>query len=178
MTELKDLSIDEISFVDAGANPQANILLFKRQTQKDEPAPTAQTSNQTESTSPNFDELTATLQALTDKLNAQLAQAEANEFRIRAERYEILGVDADKLAQMLMAASKSNPQMYETAIKVLDGALNAVQKSGTFSEVGKRGDSPAQSDVQKLAAQIQKSDSKLTYRQALDKAYLQLGIRS
>lgn len=128
MTTLTNLEIDEFSLVDAGANPEANILIFKRDELK----------------SDNFDELTATLKNLTDKLN-----------------------------ELLKAASKTNPQLYETAIRVLDGALEAVKKSGTFDEIGKRGTNNSTPDVQKIAAQIQKSQPNLTWRQAIDAAYLQ-----
>lgn len=161
MTTLTNLEIDEVSLVDAGANPEANILIFKR----DETQPGTKSGN--------FDELSATLKNLTDKLNEHVTKAEDAEFHKIAERYEILGTDADKLAPMLKAASKSNPTLYETAIRVLDGALEAVKKSGTFDEIGKRGTNNSTPDVQKIAAQIQKSQPNLTWRQAIDAAYLQ-----
>lgn len=157
MTTLTNLEIDEVSLVDAGANPEANILIFKRDELK----------------SDNFGELTATLKNLTDKLNEHVTKAEDAEFHKIAERYEILGTDADKLAPMLKAASKTNQQLYETAIRVLDGALEAVKKSGTFDELGKRGTNNSTPDIQKIAAQIQKSQPNLTWRQAIDAAYLQ-----
>lgn len=157
MATLTNLEIDEVSLVDAGANPEANILIFKRDELK----------------SDNFGELTATLKNLTDKLNEHVTKAEDAEFHKIAERYEILGTDADKLAPMLKAASKSNPTLYETAIRVLDGALEAVKKSGTFDEIGKRGTNNSTPDVQTIAAQIQKSQPNLTWRQAIDAAYLQ-----
>lgn len=160
MAELKNLTIDEVSFVDEGANPQANILLFKRkQVKKD-----------------GVDELTAALKDLTDKLNAQTQLAEREQFRILAERYEILGTDSAQLAQLLQAASLKNPQLYETAVKVLDNALNVVQKSGTFAELGKSGfasKNSSQNELHRLAAQIQKRKPDLTWRQALDEAYMQ-----
>ena len=35
MNELKELLIDEVSLVDAGANPEANIVFFKRKEPKE-----------------------------------------------------------------------------------------------------------------------------------------------
>ena len=161
MNLLTNLEIDEVSFVDAGANPEANVTIFKRDEAK------------SESKSETFDELTAELKSLTDKLNEHVAKAEDAEFHKIAERYEILGTDADKLAPMLKAAAKSNPTLYETAIRVLDSALTAVEKSGTFVEIGKTGTNHETADVQKIAAQIQKSQPNLTWRQALDAAFQQ-----
>ena len=172
MTNLTNLEINEVSLVDEGANPEANITLFKRDETKSAETD-AKVDVQPETQAENFDELTATLKTLTDKLNAQIEKAEDAEFHKIAERYEILGTDADKLAPMLKAASKTNPQLYETAIRVLDGALEAVKKSGTFDELGKTGTNHETPDIQTIAAQIQKSQPNLTWRQALDAAYLQ-----
>ena len=207
MTKLTNLEIEEVSFVDAGANPEAHVTIFKRKedtkmdeqkiaettpvdkvdkaeevTKVEEVTKTEEVTKAEVVTKPEvvakadgFDELTATLKDLTDRLNAHIEKAEDAEFRKIAERYEILGTDAEKLAPMLKAASKSNPQLYETAIKVLDGALSAVEKAGTFEEIGKRGDglkSEGQEQIQVYAAEIQKSKPHLTKRQAIDEAYL------
>lgn len=169
MNLLTNLEIDEVSLVDAGANPEADILIFKRKEENS----VDENTKVDDVAKANFDELSATLKDLTDRLNAHVEKAEDAEFRKIAERYEILGTDADKLAPMLKAASKSNPTLYETAIRVLDGALEAVKKSGTFDEIGKRGTNNSTPDVQKIAAQIQKSQPNLTWRQAIDAAYLQ-----
>ena len=183
MTKLTNLEIDEVSFVDAGANPEAHVTIFKRKedTQMDEQKVAEATDDVANAKddvakSDGFEELTATLQDLTNRLNAHIEKAEDAEFRKIAERYEILGTPAEKLAPMLKAASKSNPQMYETAIKVLDGALSAVEKAGTFEEIGKRGDGlkpDTQTQIQAFATEIQKSQPKLTWRQALDEAFQQ-----
>ena len=182
MTLLTNLQIDEISFVDAGANPEANVTIFKRKedTDMDEKrVPKKKTADEVTKTADEvaktetFDALTAELKTLTDKLNEHVEKAEDAEFHKIAERYEILGTDADKLAPMLKAASKSNPTLYETAIRILDSALTAVEKSGTFDELGKTGTSHEVADIQKIAAQIQKTQPNLTWRQALDTAFLQ-----
>ena len=201
MTKLTNLEIEEVSFVDAGANPEAHVTIFKRKedTQMDEQKiiettpvekndkaeevtkaeevskPEVTAKSEEVAKTDGFNELTATLKDLTDRLNAHIEKAEDAEFRKIAERYEILGTPAEKLAPMLKAASKSNPQVYETAIKVLDGALAAVEKAGTFEEIGKRGDglkSDGQEQIQTYAAEIQKAKPHLTKRQALDEAYL------
>ena len=35
MNELKELEVDEVSLVDAGANPQAHIVFFKRKQEEE-----------------------------------------------------------------------------------------------------------------------------------------------
>lgn len=190
MNKLTELEINEVSLVDSGANPGANITLFKRNFPKknrpqnqpqNQPQPkifdtqpknsdlqTQVVKNQTQ-----VDELSTLLKSLTDKLNEHIDKAENVEFRKIAERYEILGTDADKLAPMLKSAANLNPQLYQTAIKVLDGALEAVKKSGVFDELGKVGTRKNSGDIQTFAAQIQKSQPNLSWRQALDAAYRQ-----
>lgn len=151
MATLKNLRIDEVSLVDAGANPEANIVLFKRKST----------------------DVTATCQKLIDTLTVQIDKLKTDEFRKIAERYEILGQNADELAPLLKSAEAQDNSLYNKLIGVLDSALEATRQAGTFEEVGKRGDGLKSNDIQKIAASIRQQNPTLTFRQALDAAYLQ-----
>ena len=77
MNLLTNLEIDEVSFVDAGANPEAHVTIFKR---KEVPDMDEQKISETPqlddvAKADGFDELTATLKSLTDKLNAHIEKA-------------------------------------------------------------------------------------------------------
>ncbi|MBQ3451885.1 MAG: hypothetical protein IJG32_06450 [Selenomonadaceae bacterium] len=145
MSELKNLEVDEVSLVDAGANPEAKILLTKRDAHDN------------------------ILQRLSDKLAAQIQKFEEAEFLQVAKRYEILGEKAEELAPELKKLKDADPAAYDLPIKKFDTALELYQKAGTFEEIGKSGTTSGD-DVHKLAAQIQKAEN-LSERWALDKAY-------
>lgn len=152
MSELKNLEINEVSLVDAGANPEAKILLTKR---KDDDANTI-------------------LQRLSDKLAAQIQKFEDAELLQVAKRYEILGEKAEELASQLKTIKAADAKAYDTLIKKFDAALAVVNKSGKFEELGKRGAAIGNGDVKKMAAQIKKADPTLSDRWAMDKAYCRL----
>ena len=178
MNELKNLYVEEVSLVDAGANPVAKVVLFKRKEDK-----TVENHDKAQYTKPepdallvekkNFEEITATLKNLTERLNTHIEKAEDAEFLKIAQKYELLGEKAEELAPKLKKM-KAYPDAYDTAIRALDNALAAVKKAGTFEELGKRGDGAGyggQEQIQKIAAEIKKADPTLTDRQALDKAF-------
>ena len=61
---------------------------------------------------------------------------------------------------------------YDQMIAVLDASVEAFEKSGIFSEVGKKGSgtTDAWTAIEKHADEIQKSVPNLTRTQAIDKA--------
>lgn len=151
MTTLKNLRIDEISLVDAGANPEANVLLIKRKS----------------------DNVTAKVNKLIDELTAHVDKFRDEEFAKLARRYEILGQKSEELAPLLKTVNESDKTLYNKLVAALDAALNAAEQSRLFRDVGKRGDGLKSNDIQKFAAQIRQKNPSLTFRQALDMAYLQ-----
>ena len=192
MNELKELLIDEVSLVDAGANPEANIVFFKRkepkqmaekEVQKVE-TPEAPVEKKEEVVEKNetpapvekvdLSALTNDLNGLKERLSAHIEKVEQAEFVKIASKYEILGEKADELAKTLKTAKAAGEETYNSVIKALDTALDVVEKSGTFKEIGKAGsgqaDSP-QSQIEKIAAELRKNDSTLGYRQSIDKAF-------
>lgn len=150
MSELKDLTVEEISIVDAGANPEAKIILTKRAGDSE-----------------------ALIERLTKRLRDMEAQLEQSEMLKVASKYELLGEDSKVLAQTLKQAKAAGT--YDTIIKLLDSTLELTLKAGTFKELGKTGTRSA-GTVEEVAKAIQKRRPDLTWRQALDKAYQQLGV--
>ena len=155
MTTLKNITIDEVSLVDAGANPAADVVLVKRKDGRE------------------VDALKA-CRKLIQELTAQVDKFKEGEFLKLARRYEILGRKAEDLAPILKAVNAQNPELYKEVIAALDGALEATEYGKLFAEVGKRGDAfKPQGDIQKYAAAIRQQNPTFTFRQALDAAYLQ-----
>jgi len=151
MSELKDLQISEVSLVDEGANPEANILLMKRAT----------------------DESQALIERLTKRLEDMEAELEQTELMKVASKYELLGEDSKVLAQTLKQAKTAGN--YDTVIKLLDTTLELTLKAGTFKEIGKSGGQSVGS-VEEMARAIQKRKPTLTWRECLDLAYQKAGV--
>ena len=156
MSELKNLEIEEISLVDAGANPEAEILLFKRKAAQAENA-----------------DVEKAFARLNRRLEEHIAQAENAELLKVASKYEILGEKAEELAATLKKMKTAG--VYAEYISKLERELEYVQKAGVFEELGKSGRSSFSADVEKMAAEFQKADPTLSWRFALDKAYQKVG---
>lgn len=88
-----------------------------------------------------------------------------------AKKYEVLGEKADELGQHLYELKKSDNALYDASIALLDRQVEAIEKSGIFTEIGKSGAHGGETDVVKkaegMAAEIRKSAPGLTYEQAL-----------
>ena len=222
MTELKELQVDEVSLVDDGANPQANILFFKRkqeeksmakdvktaevvekqEVQVTEPVvkveePTVDTEKETlqkrvaelekvlaereaadkaaiekaaqDKLAADNAAVTALIERLEKRMEDHIEKAETAELLKVASKYEILGENAEELSKVLKSVKGTD--VYNKIISNLDRELAYVEKSGTFSEIGKVGANTQASSIEKFTAEIQKSNPKLTYHQAKDLAY-------
>ena len=114
------------------------------------------------------------LSTVTKNLEDKVAKAEDAEFIEKAKKYEILGVNAETLAPMLKQAKTENQNMYNLAITTLDNALTAVEKSGIFAEVGKKGyasSASAEADLQAAAAEIRKNNPNMSVAKSIDKVF-------
>lgn len=80
-----------------------------------------------------FDELSATKKAYDD----MIANQAKNEMLDVAKKYVPLGKKPEELAETLQALKKSGDAAYNAFIEALDGQLDAVNKSGVFTEFGK-----------------------------------------
>ena len=151
MSELKNISVEEVSLVDAGANPDAGILLTKKKDAADTSA------------------LEKKLAEVSARLAEHIQKVEDAELRKVAAKYEILGEKPEELAQVLKQA-KGTP-VYDKLICLLDKELDLVKKSQMFEEIGKSGTATSEVSIEKIAAQIQKDNPALSRREAIERAF-------
>lgn len=108
-----------------------------------------------------------------ERLRKAADQAEEKELTEIAKKYEIIGKKAEELVPLFKNLKKTGGNAYEHMIAVLDASVEAVEKSGIFSEIGKKGGSGTGDvwvAIEKHADEIQKSMPNLTRAQAIDKA--------
>ena len=105
--------------------------------------------------------------------------AENRELLTVAKKYELLGKKPEELVPVLKSLKAAGGTAYNDMIGVLDANLEAVQKSGAFSEIGKRGGDhshattgadDAWSQIEKRAEEIRKSAPTMGYYEAIDQA--------
>lgn len=98
--------------------------------------------------------------------------AEDRELMEVAKKYEIIGKKADELAPVFKTLKAAGGDAYNQMIAVLDGSVDAIEKSGVFEEIGKKGhgESDAWAAIEKHADDIQKSMPELSRAEAVDKA--------
>jgi len=108
-----------------------------------------------------------------ERLRKAADQAEERELAEVAKKYEIIGKKTEELIPLFKSLKKAGGNAYEQMIAVLDASVEAVEKSGIFTEIGKKGsngDIDAWTAIEKHADEIQKSMPNLTRAQAIDKA--------
>ena len=202
MNALKEITIEEVSFVDTGANPAAKLLLFKRKEPKDmadknnQPAVDVEKEqlqkrvaelekaladrdaadkeaiDKKEQLDAANEQANALLERLTKKLDEHIEKAETAELMKVAEKYEILGEKPDEICTVLKSVKGTDA--YNKIVALLDKSLAAVEKAGTFTELGKKGFGSQYASVEKVADEIQKADPTLSRRWAIEQAYQRL----
>jgi len=169
MNALKEITIEEVSFVDEAANPKAKLLLYKRKEPKDMADKEAINKAAKEKLDAANAQANALLERLTQKLDEHIEKAETAELMKVAEKYEILGEKPDELCTVLKSVKGTDA--YNKIIGLLDKSLAAVEKAGTFTELGKKGFSSQAPDVDKVADEIQKANPSISRRWAIEQAY-------
>lgn len=107
------------------------------------------------------------------ELRKRADAAEERELQSVAKKYEILGKKPEELAKTLKSLKDAGGTAYDDMIGVLDQSLTMVEKSGAFTEIGKKGNGgtpDAWAQIEKHADEIQKNAPTLTRNQAIDKA--------
>lgn len=99
--------------------------------------------------------------------------AEEKELADVAKKYAIIGKKEEELVPLFKSLKAAGGTAYNDMIAVLDQAVDAVEKSGAFSEIGKSGgyggtEGGAWAEAYAKAAEIMKSRTGLTNAQALD----------
>lgn len=96
-----------------------------------------------------------------------------------AKRYEIIGKKPEELVPVLKALKAAGGSAYDDMISVLDASVEAVNKSGVFSEIGKSGsygsgeETAAWAKIEKKADEIQAANPNMGRYQAIDMACMQ-----
>lgn len=111
----------------------------------------------------------AELEHLRKAVNAQ----EDRELEAVAKKYEVIGKKPEELIPVLK--SLKGTSAYDEMISVMDAAVDAVEKSALFTEIGKtgHGTGDAMKQANEKAAEIMKADPNLSYAQALDRVFQQ-----
>lgn len=107
------------------------------------------------------------------RLRKMADDAEEKELRDVAKRYELIGKKPDELVPLLKSLKAAGGDAYGQMIAVLDASVEAVEKSGLFSEIGKQGGggtADAWTAIEKHADEIMKAAPDMTRAQAVEKA--------
>ena len=96
-----------------------------------------------------------------------------------AKKYDVLGQKPEELGAQLYELKKSNEDMYNTCIAMLDSQVALIEKSPLFAEIGKSGNaggsynglSGAQAKADAKAKEIMKAAPDMSYTEAIAKAW-------
>ena len=100
--------------------------------------------------------LLAVIEELKKSNAALLEKEEKREMLGVAKKYEVLGKNADELADTLLNLKKSGEANYNVVIGMLDEQVTHLEKSGLFTEIGKSGSNPVTfGDADEAAQQIE-----------------------
>lgn len=91
-----------------------------------------------------------------------------------AKEYALLGKSAETLCDALLELESSSPQGYQTLLDTLEEEKLLIEKSGIFSEIGKRGEKGGSVDgwrkIMEAADRLQKENPALTRASAIQRA--------
>ena len=112
------------------------------------------------------------------KAKAELIQVEKQLQRAKtmaiAKEYAILGKSADNLCDTLLELAERTPHGYRAFLDALDEEKLLIEKSGVFSEIGKRGEKDSGAGgwgkIMAAADRLQKENPTLTRAGAIQKA--------
>lgn len=106
-------------------------------------------------------------------------EKETQELEAVAKKYEIIGKKPEELVPTLKSLRAAGGTAYNDMIGILDAAVNVVEQSGAFNEIGKSGhggtvatEAEAIEKAKAKAAEIKKARPELTEAQAMDEALL------
>lgn len=98
---------------------------------------------------------------------------ELRDMEANFQKYSVIGKQADKLAGELYELKKSNETAYNSVIAAYDEMIRAYDASGIFKEYGTSRSGGVSADAGKVeaaAAELMKSDPKLSHAEAIVKA--------
>lgn len=134
--------------------------------------PAAQTNSAAEEDEV-FKGLHPAVKAEIESLRKFREEVEDREVMEVAKRYTIIGKKPEELAPVLKSLKAAGGTAYNDMIAMLDSAKDAVEKSGVFGEIGKRGEigsTDPWARIEAAADEIIKSNANMTRAQAIEKA--------
>ena len=103
-------------------------------------------------------------------------EVEERELTEVAKRYAIIGKKEEELVPLFKNLRAAGGTAYQDMIAVLDQAVDTVEKSGAFSEIGKSGHGAAEggawAEADAKATELMKSKTGLSKAQALDEVFI------
>ncbi len=116
------------------------------------------------------------MKAELDALKKRMAEADHKEMLSIAKKYQVLGKDPEALAKTLEGLKAADSAAYDEMIATMDAAVEMVNTSGVFGEIGKRGASTtngadAATKISKHAEELRKGDPNMSVAESLDKAW-------
>ncbi len=164
---------------------QAEPIITKSVTQTEQSIQTTEQSSQ-QALSPNqqVSELDNIYKGLHPAVAAELEElkkfkqvAEDRELSDIAKKYAIIGKKEEELVPLFKSLKAAGGTAYKDMIAVLDQAVETVEKSGAFSEIGKSGHNSnisgeAWTEAEAKATELRKSKTGLSMAQALDEVFI------
>ncbi len=142
--------------------------------------PGAPAQVQTPAAAPEADDiykgLSPAVKAELEALRKFRSDAEDNAIREVAKRYAVIGKTEEELFPVLKSMKEAGGTAYDDTIAMLDKAVDTIEKSAAFTEIGKSGSHGATTEgaawakAESQAAEIMKSKN-VTKAQALDEVF-------
>ena len=164
----KKMNIDKSKLI---AEEQATLDALLAKGAGTKPAEPAAGSNPQTGDDDIYKGLHPAVKAELERLRKAVDAQEDRELEAVAKKYEAIGKKPEELVPVLKSL-KGTPA-YDEMISVMDAAVDAVEKSALFTEIGKtgHGTGDAMKQASEKAAEIMKADPGLTHAQALDKVF-------
>ena len=122
--------------------------------------------------------LSAQVSGILEPMRKRAEQMQEAELIEVAKKYEVTGIMPDKLVPILKSMKQASSEAYDNFIATMDANVEAIEKSGLFSEIGKSGhdgngasmtSDQAWETIEKKASDLMAKEPSLTQAQAIDR---------
>lgn len=168
-------SIEKRYGMEEGGSPETEVP----ETEQFPPMPVAKKDTELQTDEPDsiYKGLHPAVAAELEALKKFKQEAEEKELTDIAKKYEIIGKRPEELVPLFKSLREAGGTAYNDMVAVLDQAVDTVEKSGAFSEIGKSGhdgntDGGAWAEADVKAAELMKSRTGLSKAQALDEVFM------
>ena len=122
--------------------------------------------------------LSAQVSGILEPMRKRAEEMQEAELMEVAKKYEVTGIMPDKLVPILKSMKQASPEAYDNFIATMDANVEAIEKSGLFSEIGKSGHDSGEASmssdqawatIEKKASDLMVKEPDLTQAQAIDR---------